>query len=61
MNRAIKNLCIYILILFQFIQLHVIKADRTLDSIFYIIIIVVVIIIMIWTNILENLDRLMES
>ena len=52
---------IYILILFQFIQLHVIKADRTLDSIFYIIIIVVVIIIMIWTNILENLDRLMES
>ena len=63
MNRATlykKFMYIYILILFQFIQLHVIKADRTLDSIFYINI-VVVIIVMIWTNILQNLDRLMES
>ena len=46
--------------LFQLMQLHVIKAYRTLDSMFYFII-VVVIIIMIWTNILQNLDRLMES
>ena len=50
----------YMLNLFQLMQLHVIKAYRTLYSMFYFII-VVVIIIMIWTNILQNLDRLMES
>ena len=46
--------------LFQLMQLHVIKTYRTMDIMFYSII-VVVIIIMIWTNILQNLDRLMES
>ena len=57
MNRKMYP---YMLNLFQLMQSHVIKTYRTLDIMFYSII-VVVIIIMIWTNILQNLERLMES